>query len=87
MPVTISDRLVEALLLRGWREDTKQSGYRAFTQGNPKDRMFVGRAGALRRGSAPSNSRSLTDKKFYRELLGIDNLPAINLTLGGKDHD
>lgn len=71
--VTIADRLVYALLTTGFAEQPKQSGYRAFIgpDGDKKNRYFVGKNGALRNGSAPSNSHSLTDTKIYKQLLSL----------------
>lgn len=81
MNKTLSDQLVEALVLRGWTEGPKQSRHRTFTHPEKKERMLVGEAGGLRYGSNHENSISLTGKRFYKELLDTANLPSVDLKL------
>lgn len=76
---TLEEQLAEALILAGWIEGQKYSHYRSFIRPGSAKKMFVGKAGALRTGASPSSSRSLTDTRIYKELLGIANLPNVDL--------
>lgn len=72
MKLTYEQRLVAALLKRGYTEDqANKSRYRAFVKDGRK--VFVGQYGALRVGECASRSRSIgdpqTQTEIYKQLL------------------
>jgi hypothetical protein len=72
MAKTITQCLVDGLLASGYTEVESKSGkYRAFQ--NPNDpngyRMFVGKAGGLRKGMTVSASVGLAGTNLHRQLV------------------
>lgn len=62
---TLADQYVEVLLHLGYREEKRLTNYRVFTppdDNSPtRDRMFVGKAGALRMGRTKNESLAMTE--------------------------
>lgn len=72
--MTYAERLEAGLLASGWFKVTTASGkYQAFKRDNDPLLLFVGPAGALRRGACASRSHSIGDPsrqtKFYARML------------------
>ena len=67
--MTIRERLVAALVAKGWVLGPSQSGYWVMTRPDRNFKWFLGQAGALRKGRSPSSSRSATDSPYYKALL------------------
>lgn len=78
---TIAERLIAALSLEGWTVQGTQGAYTKLTKPANSGALFIGRNGALRYGSAPSSSRSLTDTKMYNRLLGRSGKPLLGISL------
>jgi len=63
-------KLINALEKKGWVHVEGTSGkYKTFEHPNRDTKLFVGRSAALRAGKNPSNSYSLTNKVFYKDLM------------------
>lgn len=67
---TLHDRLITALKAEGWSLHPNQpSSYTKLMNPEKAYYLFVGSAGALRRGSSVTASRSLTGFGWYNALL------------------
>jgi hypothetical protein len=65
-----SEQISNALINSNWKEEKSNSRkYRKFSKSDFNFFLFVGKNGALRSGRNSSNSRSLTETKFYNNLL------------------
>jgi hypothetical protein len=60
--MTIKDRAIRYLKVRGWEEDPKdRSHYQAFTHPDKQNKAFVGVNGAVRVGACASKSFSVSE--------------------------
>ena len=61
MKATYCERLCAGLTADGWTEVKGRSHYREFSRQGWRDKLFVGPAGALRKGECASRSVSIGD--------------------------
>lgn len=67
---TIRERLRAGLEAKGWKFDHSTGRYWVMTRPDKTFKLFLGENGALRKGRSGTQSISLTDSKFYKELFG-----------------
>lgn len=69
--LSTKSKLEAGLKANGWVEDTnaRTSKYTVFIRADQPWKLYVGRKGALRRGTTVANSASLTDGLLYKTLI------------------
>jgi hypothetical protein len=70
MAKTIAEKLATVLLAQGYKElESRTRKYRTFQKEGESEKLFVGKSGALRKGTNSSSSLSITGGQLYRHLL------------------